>query len=72
MPTNLDADMPINLMSLLGVLYSFGAVLAIIGAIRINFLWNTGREGIEQEILKWGGGVLLLLLGTFIVQLTFS
>lgn len=64
--------MPISLSSLINVLYSFGAVLAVIGAIRINFLWNNGREGIEQEIVKWGGGVLLLILGVFIVQLTFS
>ncbi len=54
------------------MLYAFGAVLGIVGAIRINWLWNSGKQNIEEDLVKWGGGVLLLLLGTFIVQVTFA
>ncbi len=61
-----------TITGLLRMLYAFGAVLAIIGAIRINFNWNMGKEGIEKEILMWAGGILFLLVGTYIVQLVFA
>lgn len=61
-----------TITGLLRVLYTFGAVLALIGAIRINYNWNNGKEGIEQEIVMWAGGILFLLVGTYIVQLVFA
>lgn len=54
---------------LVRMLYAFGAVLAIIGAVRINYKWNMGKEGIENEIAIWVGGILFLLVGTLIVQM---
>lgn len=60
-----------DLTGLVRMLYAFGAVLAVIGAIRINYKWNMGKEGIESEIAVWAGGILFLLVGTFIVQMTF-
>jgi type IV secretory pathway VirB2 component (pilin) len=59
-----------KISSLIHMLYAFGAVLAIIGAIRINYKWNMGKEGIDGEIVMWVGGILFLLLGTYIVEMT--
>jgi hypothetical protein len=39
-----------------------GAILAIIGALRIYFKWSNGGDFIERDIMLWAGGILMLVL----------
>lgn len=58
-----------NITGLIRMLYAFGAILAVIGAIRINYKYNMGKGEMDNEIMVWAGGILFLMVGTTIVQM---
>ncbi len=55
--------------SLSQLLLTIGAILSIIGAARIYYLWSNGRTDIDREIVMWVGGILFLLLIPVTVKL---
>jgi len=48
--------------SLVPLMLTLGAVMAIIGATRIYYLWSHGKPDIEREVVMWVGGILFLVL----------
>ncbi len=48
-----------------------GAVVAIIGALRIYYKWSNGADYIEKDVMLWAGGLLLLVLIQFFVKAVF-
>jgi hypothetical protein len=48
--------------SLVPLMLTLGAVMAILGATRIYYLWSHGKPDIEREVVMWVGGILFLVL----------
>ncbi|MGQ2118476.1 DUF4134 domain-containing protein [Ornithobacterium rhinotracheale] len=44
------------------LLYAVGAVVGIIGGLRIYNKWTNGDQDINKEIMGWGGACLFLIL----------
>jgi hypothetical protein len=55
--------------SLSQLLMTIGAILSVIGATRIYYLWSNGKPDIDREIILWVGGILFLLLIPVTVKL---
>jgi hypothetical protein len=55
--------------SLSQLLLTIGAILSIIGAARIYYLWSNGKQDIDREIILWVGGILFLMLIPVTVKL---
>lgn len=49
------------------LIYAIGAIVGVVGGIRIYNKWVNGDQDINKEIVGWGGAaVFLLLVPTFI------
>jgi hypothetical protein len=48
--------------ALVPLMLTLGAVMAILGATRIYYLWSHGKPDIERELTLWVGGIFFLLL----------
>ncbi|HAO07003.1 MAG TPA: hypothetical protein DCQ50_08450 [Chryseobacterium sp.] len=53
------------------VLLVTGAVVAIIGALRIYYKWSNGDSYIEKDVMMWAGGILFLVLIQFFIKSVF-
>ncbi|MGE9310874.1 DUF4134 family protein [Niabella sp. CJ426] len=53
------------------ILLAGGAILAVIGALRIYYKWSHGADNIEREIMVWAGGILFLVLIQFFIKAVF-
>ena len=58
--------------SLIPLMLTIGAVMAILGATRIYYLWSHGKPDIDREIIMWVGGILFLLLIPVTIKLMNS
>ncbi len=53
--------------SIKALIYAIGAVVGIIGGVRIYNKWVNGDQDINKEIVGWGGAaVFLIMVPTFI------
>lgn len=49
------------------LIQAVGAVVGIIGGIRIYNKWNNGDQDVNKELIGWGGAcIFLILVPTFI------
>ena len=49
------------------LIQAIGAVVGIVGGIRIYNKWNNGDQDVNKELIGWGGAcVFLILVPTFI------
>lgn len=48
-----------------------GAIVAVIGAVRIYYKWSHGEEYIEKDVMMWAGGILFLALIQFFIKSVF-
>lgn len=53
------------------VLLVAGAVIAIIGALRIYYKWSNGDDYIEKDVMMWAGGILFLVLIQIFIKAVF-
>ena len=53
------------------VLLVGGAILAVIGALRVYYKWSNGDEYIEKDVMMWAGGILFLVLIQFFIKSVF-
>jgi len=53
------------------VLLVAGAVIAIIGALRIYYKWSNGADYIEKDVMMWAGGILFLVLIQIFIKAVF-
>jgi len=49
-----------------------GAVVGIVGGVRIYNKWNNGDNDVNKELIGWGGACIFLLLVPTIVQAFFG
>lgn len=58
---------PVSLLTL-----AIGAVVGIIGAVRVYIKWNSGDNDINKEIMGWGGSCLFLVLASVVIKAFFG
>lgn len=49
-----------------------GAVVGLIGGIRVYIKWNSGDQDINKELMGWGGSCLFLVLVSVIIKAFFG
>ena len=47
---------------------AIGAVVGIIGGIRVYIKWNSGDQDINKELMGWGGSCLFLVLVSVVIK----
>nr|WP_181718660.1 DUF4134 domain-containing protein [Pedobacter sp.]QJS06239.1 conjugal transfer protein, TraE [Pedobacter sp.] len=51
---------------------AIGAIVGIIGGVRVYIKWNSGDQDINKEIMGWGGSCLFLVLVGTIIKAFFG
>ncbi|PWS25943.1 conjugal transfer protein [Pedobacter yonginense] len=51
---------------------AIGAVVGIIGGVRVYVKWNSGDQDINKELMGWGGSCLFLVLVAVIIKAFFG
>ena len=54
------------------ILFAIGAIVAIMGAVRIHYLWSNGKRDIDKEVVMWIGGILVLYLTATFITVVFE
>ncbi|WP_251040561.1 DUF4134 family protein [Chryseobacterium sp. ISL-6] len=49
-----------------------GAVVGIVGGVRIYNKWNNGDNDVNKELIGWGGACIFLLLVPTVIQAFFG
>lgn len=51
---------------------AIGAVVGIIGGIRVYIIWNNGDKEINKEVMGWGGSCIFLVLVSVVIKAFFG
>ena len=51
---------------------AIGAVVGIIGGVRVYIKWNSGDQDINKELMSWGGSCLFLVLVSVVIKAFFG
>src|SRR3546814_2187801 len=51
---------------------ALGAVVGIIGGVRVYIKWNSGDQDINNELMGWGGSCLFLVLVSVVIKAFFG
>lgn len=54
------------------ILFVIGSIVAIMGAVRIHYLWSNGKKDIDKEVVMWMGGILVLYLAGSFISVLFE
>ena len=65
-------DIGIDYGDLSDLILSIGACLALIGAVVIYKKWSMGNQNIENDLLLWGGGIMMLIIIQVFIKVMFE
>jgi len=51
---------------------AIGAVVGIIGGVRVYIKWNSGDNDINKELMGWGSSCLFLVLVSVVIKAFFG
>jgi len=54
------------------MILAIGAVVGLIGGIRVYIKWNSGDQDINKELMSWGGSCLFLVLVSVVIKAFFG
>jgi hypothetical protein len=54
------------------ILFAIGSIVAIMGAVRIHYLWSNGKREIDREVVMWMAGILVLYIAATFISLVFE
>ncbi|WP_256009449.1 DUF4134 domain-containing protein [Desertivirga xinjiangensis] len=54
------------------LILAIGAVVGLIGGVRVYIKWNSGDQDINKEIMSWGGSCLFLVLVSVVIKAFFG
>ncbi|MDH5828849.1 DUF4134 domain-containing protein [Sphingobacterium faecium] len=54
------------------LIQAIGAVVGIVGGVRIYNKWNNGDQDVNKELIGWGGACIFLLLVPTIITAFFG
>jgi hypothetical protein len=53
------------------LILAIGAVVGLIGGIRVFVIWNSGERDINKEIMGWFGSCIFLVLVSVVIKAFF-
>ena len=65
-------DIGIDYGDLSALILSIGGSFAVIGAVVIYKKWSMGNHNIENEVLLWGGGIMMLIIIQAFIKIMFG
>ena len=54
------------------LILAIGAVVGLIGGVRVYIKWNAGDQDINKELMSWGGSCLFLVLVSVVIKAFFG
>lgn len=54
------------------LIMAIGAIVGIVGGIRIYSKWNNGDQDINKELMGWGGSAVFLILAPLVLKGVFG
>ena len=65
-------DIGIAYSDLSALILTIGGLIAIIGAVVIYRKWTMGNHHIENDLLLWGGGTVMLIILQVFIKVMFG
>ena len=65
-------DIGIAYSDLSALILTIGGLIAIIGAVVIYRKWTMGNHQIENDLLLWGGGIIMLITLQVFIKVMFG
>ena len=65
-------DLGIDYSDLSVLILAIGGCLALIGAVVIYKKWSMGNHNIENEVILWSGGILMLIIIQVFIKVMFE
>ena len=65
-------DIGIAYSDLSSLILTIGGLIAIIGAVVIYRKWSMGNHQIENDLLLWGGGIVMLITLQVFIKVMFG
>ena len=65
-------DIGIAYSDLSSLILTIGGLIAIIGAVVIYRKWTMGNHQIENDLLLWGGGTVMLIIVQVFIRVMFG
>jgi hypothetical protein len=65
-------DVGIDYGELSALILTIGGCLALIGAVVIYKKWSMGNHNIDNEVLMWAGGVVMLIIIQVFIKVMFG
>ena len=65
-------DIGIDYGDLSALILTIGGCLALVGAVVIYKKWSMGNHNIENEVLMWGGGIVMLIIIQVFIKVMFG
>jgi hypothetical protein len=53
------------------LILAIGAVVGLIGGVRVFILWNSGERDINKELMGWFGSCIFLVLVSVVIKAFF-
>jgi len=54
------------------LIMAIGAIVGIVGGVRIYSKWNNGDQDINKELMGWGGSAVFLILAPLVLKGVFG
>ena len=61
-----------NYSAVKNILFAIGSIVAIMGAVRIHYLWSNGKKEMDKEVVMWIAGILVLYLAATFISVLFE
>jgi len=65
-------DMGVSYSDLSALILTIGGCIAIIGAVIIYKKWSMGNHNIENEVIMWAGGIIMLIVVQVFIKVMFG
>lgn len=65
-------DIGIDYGGLSALILTIGGCLALVGAVVIYKKWSMGNHNIENEVLMWAGGIVMLIIIQVFIKVMFG
>ena len=65
-------DIGMDYGELSALILTIGGCLALIGAVVIYKKWSMGNHNIENEVLMWAGGIVMLIIIQVFIKVMFG
>jgi len=65
-------DIGIAYSDLSALILTIGGCIGIVGAVVIYKKWSMGNHNIENDLLLWGSGIVMLIIVQVFIKIVFG